>query len=135
MKKKFNIDNEKVALKTVLEIEKLRDFITNTEHEYQTTHQRLCFAIIARIYTRVLKGYRFGAVKISDQKLIIDGNHRYIAYKLAGIAFETIKATQSFCDKPKKFNEVEIDAIQDWDANNPYNRRYCNDDFLKEENF
>lgn len=130
---KDNIKNK--PHKDVLEFEKLQNFIVDTEHKYLTTHQKLCFAIIARIYRRVLKGYRFGAIKISNQQLIVDGNHRYIAYKLANVEIEILEATGSFCDQPKKFNEVEIDIIQDWDANHPYNKKFCNDDFLKNENY
>ncbi len=128
-------DAENKSYEHVLELEKLQNFISNTNHTYLTTHHKLCFAIVARIYKRVLNGYRFGAIKISNQQLIVDGNHRYIAYTLAGIEFEVIKGTHSFCDSPKKFNEIEIDVIQDWDANNPYNKRFCDDDFLKEENY
>ena len=131
MQKGLENDFEGEPLGTVLKIEKLQNFIINTEHEYLTTHQKLCFAIIARIYRRVLKGYRFGAIKISDGQLIIDGNHRYIAYKLANVEFKILEATRSFCDQPKKFNDVVIDVLQDWDANHPHNKKYCNDDFLK----
>lgn len=130
---KDNIKNK--PHKEVLEFEKLQNFITNTEHEYLTTHQKLCFAIIARIYRRVLQSYKFGAIKISNQQLIVDGNHRYIAYELANIEFDILEATHSFCDQPKKFNEIIIDTVQDWDANNLYNKKYCNDDFLKDENY
>ena len=53
----------------------------------------MCYSIIKRIHRRVLDGYgtKFGPIKI-DQKtnLIVDGNHRYIAYKLANFDFETI---------------------------------------------
>lgn len=126
-------DFEDEPSEAVLEIEKLQNFIINTEHKYLTTHQKLCFAIIARIYRRVLKGYRFGAIKISNQQLIVDGNHRYIAYKLANIEIEILEATRSFCDQPKKFNDIAIDVLQDWDFNHPYNKKYCTDDFLKEE--
>lgn len=102
---KDNIKNK--PHKDVLEFEKLQNFIVDTEHKYLTTHQKLCFAIIARIYRRVLLGYRFGAVKISNQRLIVDGNHRYIAYKLANIKFEIFEATHSFCDQPKNLMKLQ----------------------------
>lgn len=72
---------------------RLIDFIKNTDHILFTTHTKVCYSIIKRIHRRVLDGYgtKFGPIKI-DQKtnLIVDGNHRYIAYKLANFDFETI---------------------------------------------
>lgn len=135
MQKDLENDFEAEPCGSTLKIQDLKKFITNTEHEYLTTHQKLCFAIIARIYRRVLQGYRFGAIKISDERLIVDGNHRYIAYKLANVEIEILEATRSFCDQPKRFNDVVIDILEDWDSNHPYNKRYCSDDFLKEENY
>lgn len=41
----------------------------------------------------------------------MDGNHRYIAYKLANIEIEILEATGSFCDQPKKFNDIVIDVF------------------------
>jgi hypothetical protein len=44
-------------------------------------------------------------------------------------------AIQSHCDHKKTFKEIKIDEQQDWDANHPNTKKYCNDDFLDEENF
>jgi len=118
-----------------LDLKVLLNFIEKHEHQYTTVHKKLCFFIIKRIYRRVKKGYRFGNIKISDKGLIIDGNHRYIAYKLAEIEFQTIKGTSSHCDEPKNFNEIKIDVIEDWDLNSESSRKYCNDDFLRENEF
>jgi hypothetical protein len=118
-----------------LEVETLRHFIENSDLDYMTAHPKICFAIIARIYRRVRMGYFFGGIKVSDEEMVVDGNHRYIAYKLANVEFEVVKATRSRCDEMKKFNEIEIDIEQDWDANHPINKKYCNDDFLKSENY
>lgn len=69
-----------------LTIEYLRDFLNNNEHKYQTAQQRLCFAIIKRMYRRVCQGYRFGQIRICRYKnMVVDGNHTYISYSLAGI--------------------------------------------------
>lgn len=123
--------NKETALKE-LDIDQLRYFIENEQHEYSTAHTILCFAIIRRIHRRLLMGYRFGSIKISKNGLIIDGNHRYVAYKIADVPIETILGTSSFCDKNRSFNEVQIDIHQDWDANNCLTRKFCSDDFLKD---
>ncbi len=111
----------------------LTDFIENTEHKYFTTHTKLCFFKIHRIYIRVLNGHgpKFGGVKINKEtKLIIDGNHRYIAYALANFAFEEINWTRNHSDINKNINDIEIDYVQDWDRNNLETIKYCSDDFL-----
>nr|WP_121273479.1 hypothetical protein [Pedobacter schmidteae] len=112
--------------------EDLAAFINVTEHKYNTAHSILCFAIIKRIHRRVLMGHRFGAIKVCHSKcLVVDGNHRYIAYALAGIDIEVIPGTSSHCDKLNTFNNIKIDDVQDWDMNCPKNKKFCNDDFLK----
>jgi hypothetical protein len=121
--------------KEILDFQSLAEFVENEKLEYMTAHSRLCFAIIARIYRRVKMGYRFGPIRVSAGEMIVDGNHRYIAYKLAGIEFDTIEATRSRCDDLKNFNTVVIDFEHDWDANNSKTRKYCNDDFLNKEEF
>jgi len=125
-----NLKEENKSVDNLLDIEKLNHFVKNTNHDYLTTHKKLCFAIIQRIYRRVLLGYRFGAIRVSNDELVVDGNHRYIAYKMAGIDFEIVKANRSFSDEPINFNEIIIDTNEDWDFNNPAYRKFCNDDFL-----
>lgn len=118
-----------------LEITSLEKFIKNGKHEYKTAHTRLCFAIIARIYRRLKQGYRFGAIKISEGEMIVDGNHRYVAYKLANIEFEVIEGTRSHSDQLKSFKDIDIDVKHDWDKNHESTRKFCTDDFLIKEKF
>jgi len=118
-----------------LTIEILDSFILHTKHEYGTTHKKLCYAKIERIYRRVLEGYRFGGIKISNNELIIDGNHRYIAYKLAEIEFDVIKAGRNFSDEIRKINDIEIDKEHDWDYNCHADRKYCTDEFLSDPKY
>ena len=111
----------------------LIDFIENSKHEYFTTHTKLCFFKIHRIYCRVINGYgpKFGEVKINEEtNLIIDGNHRYIAYKLAKFNFGVINWTRNHSDVDKNISDIEIDYIEDWDKNNKETIKYCFDDFL-----
>ena len=111
----------------------LDDFLKNTNHEYFTAHSKLCFFKIQRIYNRVLAGHgpKFGDVKIHEEtKLIIDGNHRYIAYKLADFSFGKISWCRNHSDVDRRINDIEIDYIEDWDENNEETIKYCSDDFL-----
>jgi len=111
----------------------LEDFLKNKNHEYFTTHTKLCFFKIQRIYRRVIDGHgsKFGDIKIhEDSKLIIDGNHRYIAYKLANYPFNRINWSKNHSDIHKNINEITIDYLEDWDKNNSETIKYCSDDFL-----
>jgi len=78
-------------------------------------------------------GHRFGSIIICRQKgMVIDGNHRYIAYLLAGVEISFQNGTSSFCDICRKYRDINLDVEQDWDANHPDTIKYLNDDFLKE---
>lgn len=112
---------------------KVMKYIEETEHEYFSTHTKICFFIIHRIYRRVLLGYgsKFGGIKIdTTNKLIIDGNHRYIAFKLANFNFETIEWTKNHSDPLNKINSINLVISEDWDMNCPTNKKYCTDEFL-----
>jgi len=115
-----------------LDIKTLKEFIKAEGLEYLTAQKKLCFVIIARIYRRVLAGYYFGPIAI-DEDLIVNGNHRYIAYRLANVKFEVVKATRSHCDQLKSFSDIAIDIEEDWDANHPNTQKYVPMNSLKEE--
>lgn len=131
-----NVDSDAIEVSSEtfseLQIGTVENFIKNTSHSLQTNHKRVCFIIIQRIYRRVMQGYRFGGIKFNGN-LIIDGHHRYIAYKLADIEFESLKGGKchSYSSEMKEINELEIDIEQDWDYNNLSTRKYCTDDFLE----
>ncbi len=118
-------------------LDKLNDFLINNKHEYETVQVKVCLFVVERIYRRVKLGYgkAFGGIKIDlDHNLIIDGNHRYIAYKLAEYDFEIIKYCKNHCDSPpyRKINDFEVDLKTDWDKSHPNTKKYCTDDFLKD---
>lgn len=113
----------------------LEEFMYSGCHEYKTLQNGVCYYIVERIYKRVKQGHghKFGAIKIDvKENLIIDGNHRYIAYKLAGFEFDIQPYCKNFSDKPpyKEIGDIRIDDQTDWDYNDPSKRKYCNDDFL-----
>ena len=136
MKDKSKADVE-IKTKDIIaepDIETFKRYIYTTNHKFLTAHPRICFAIIARIYRRVLNNYYFGGIKV-DGDMIVDGNHRYIAYMLANVEFEIIKGTRSHCDEKRNFNEIHLEINDDWDRNHPDTEKFCNDDFLKDGKF
>ncbi|MCQ9640979.1 hypothetical protein MP478_16465 [Chryseobacterium sp. WG14] len=115
----------------------LDDFLANAEHKYKTIQSLVCVHVIERIYRRVKLGYgrHFGGVKVNiEENLIIDGNHRYIAYEMAGFDYEIIPQNKNHCDKPpyRDIKTFEVDYEVDWDMGHPHTRKFCNDDFLKD---
>lgn len=82
----------------------LEEYIKNKGAKYSTTHTKLCFMKIFRIYKRVIDGYgpKFGDIKVHNStNLIIDGNHRFIAYELAKFNYNTISWSKNFSDVKK----------------------------------
>jgi len=115
----------------------LKDFINITPTRYNTSQKKLCFAIIKRMYRRVKMGYKnLGGIKIcNDKGIVIDGNHRYITYLLAGIEIEYIIWTSSLCDEVVLYKEVEIDETKDWDEYLYDKRKFIKDkDFIESYN-
>ncbi|MCI0922549.1 hypothetical protein [Sphingobacterium rhinopitheci] len=111
--------------------EELLDFLKIHEFEHSTSHKKLCFAVVNRIYRRVKLGYTFGGIKVCrDKNIVVDGNHRYVAYSIAGIRIDVIDATSSICDFASGFADIYLEFLEDWDANNPKTEKYLNDDFL-----
>lgn len=115
---------------------KLNLFLLENEHSYFTNQSKVCLRVIERIFKRVSNGYYFGDVKVDfKENLIIDGNHRYIAYSLANIDFGLIPSNKNFCDVPpyKEIRNIKVDIEDDWDLNNPSTVRFCDDNFINED--
>jgi hypothetical protein len=65
-----------------LTIEFVYEFIRENKIELKSTHGKLCFPIINRIYRKMSVGIKFKDIK-TDGDLIIDGHHRFLASLLA----------------------------------------------------
>ena len=117
-------------------IEKLNLFLLNNKHSHFTNQSKVCLRVVERIYRRVNNGFYFGDVKVDlNESLIIDGNHRYIAYSLANIEFGLTPSVKNFCDKSpyKEIKDIVVDIENDWDLNNPRTIRFCDDDFISND--
>ena len=62
--------------------------IVTVNFNLKSTHERLCFPVIKRLYTKMKIGIKFSGIKV-DGDLIIDGHHRYLASLLAEICPES----------------------------------------------
>jgi hypothetical protein len=137
----LNKNKSKIVICEVINqefLDKLNKFLSDHKHEYKTVQVKICLFVVERIYRRVKLGYgkSFGGIKIDiGQNLIIDGNHRYIAYKLAEFDYDVIEYRKNHCDVPpyREIKDFIVDSKVDWDKAHPKTMKYCNDDFL--ENF
>jgi hypothetical protein len=125
-KRRLKKEKKKFKRKLVL-------FINN--ENINVSHQKVCFIILFRIYMRVfrLKKY-FDDITIHQvDHLIIDGHHRYIAYKIAQKKFAQRSGTKCFHQQPpyKRIKDLIVDYEEDWDKNSNFKRdnEYCKLDF------
>lgn len=124
-----NIDLEKERFKR-----QLQSFIADENaHNLYVTQRKVCFIILFRIYMRVrLLNKDFENIVIAEgDNLIIEGHHRYIAYRLAGKEIIVKKGVKNYCDQPPylKLKDIIVDYEQDWDIWCPIRRVYCIIDF------
>jgi RHS repeat-associated protein len=80
----------------------------------KTTQKLVSLPVIQRYVDRLLKGEIAPAIKM-DGKVIVDGNHRYIAGKVLGQAPEVAPGTvaPSSAANAKPISEIQIDPV-DW---------------------
>jgi hypothetical protein len=71
----------------MLSKETIKASLEGTGTKLQSTHNKLCFPIILRIFKKMKMDIKFHGIKV-DGNIIIDGYHRYVASLLAGIELE-----------------------------------------------
>jgi len=86
---------------TELTKQEFRNFMESYKFGFKTVQKKICFHIIKRIYSRCKRNYYFKDIKVCyNKKIIVEGNHRYIAYLLAGIEFSVIESSSNNSDNP-----------------------------------
>lgn len=93
--------------------ENVRKFLREGKFEFSSTHKKICFPILERIYNKLVEGKRFDGIKIEDS-IIVNGHHRYICLKFLNIEIETIKWMRSPSTEAIPWDSVEID-ITEWE--------------------
>lgn len=94
--------------------ENVQKFLRENEFEFSSTHKKICFPILKRIYDKLLEGKRFDGIKIEDA-IIVNGHHRYICLKFLSLEVETINWTRSPSTEVIPWDLVEID-ITEWES-------------------
>jgi hypothetical protein len=99
---------EHISLEIVLE------FVKKSNIDLKSTHERLCFPVIKRLYKKMKIGIKFSGIKV-DGDLIIDGHHRYLASLLAGVCLEKHLSNRTSATKVSEWDVVEF-VEDDWDT-------------------
>jgi len=97
-----------------LTIEFVYEFIRENKIELKSTHGKLCFPIINRIYRKMSVGIKFKDIK-TDGDLIIDGHHRFLASLLANTTLETTPSSKTSATIEYDWNNIIFD-VNDWDT-------------------
>lgn len=82
--------------------------------ELMSTHSKLCYPIINRIYKKMSVGIEFPSIKV-DGNLIIDGHHRYVASLLVGKKLNRIPSQKTSATIIYQWDSIVL-ASEDWDT-------------------
>jgi hypothetical protein len=99
---------EQISTEVVLKL------ITEGHVKLKSTHDKLCYPIIARIYTKMKIGIKFSGIKV-DGDIIIDGHHRYLASLIAGVSLDIFPSSRTSATTVTDWESVVFDD-EDWDT-------------------
>lgn len=97
-----------------LKLADIQNSLLNCRPQLLSTHMRLSFPIVLRIYKKMQAGIKFSPIKV-DGDLICDGHHRYVAALLANFPIEKIAWQSSSATTAISWSEVYYDE-NDWDT-------------------
>lgn len=106
MSQKVNL--EQISIEIVLKL------VRQGNVELKSTHDKLCYPIIARIYKKMRIGIEFTGIKV-DGDVIIDGHHRYLASLLAGVSLNRYPSNRTSATKISDWKTVDF-VEDDWDT-------------------
>jgi hypothetical protein len=105
--------------------EEVKNFLFETEFEYQPGQIEISFPILKRIHRRLQQGNSFSPIKTRSGR-IVDGHHRYICHKLLKIDPETTVGGANSYQFQLVWNQVNltIDDYDDEEAIQRFSERY-----------
>lgn len=94
--------------------EEFIEWVKSRDFNLKSSHDKLCFPIIYRIYRKMIIGIKFHGIKVNEDT-IIDGHHRYLASQLAEITIEIFPSPRTSATKTTNWESIEFDH-EDWDT-------------------
>lgn len=98
----------------IISLELVVNFLENNTLELKSTHNKLCYPILERIYKKMVNGIKFSGIKV-EGNIIIDGHHRYLASLLANIKLEQHPYVATSATKIYDWKSVDF-VEEDWDT-------------------
>jgi hypothetical protein len=96
--------------------EEIQYFIHNNEIELKPKQPNMCIPIINRMCKKMKAGIKFSPVKvISEEHLISDGHHRYLASLIVEYPIEIIKTTRTAADAVGDWKSVDFELLE-WET-------------------
>jgi hypothetical protein len=97
------------------------EFISKNKIELASTHTRLSFPIINRIFRKMSANIKIPPIKVEGD-FICDGHHRYVASLLAKYPLERISWVTTSATTVIDWKTVSFDD-SDWDSEDEINLR------------
>jgi hypothetical protein len=97
-----------------ISLEIVMRFVNQGSVELKSTHERLCYPVIERIFKKMRVGIKFSGIKV-DGDVIIDGHHRYLASLLAGVMLDRCPSSKTSATKISDWKTVNF-VEEDWDT-------------------
>ena len=90
------------------------EYLKGSKKDLKSTHDKLCFPVINRIYKKMSIGIKFPSIKV-DGDLIIDGHHRYLASLLVQTTLDTVPSRKTSATIVIGWDNVIL-VTDDWDT-------------------
>ena len=98
----------------LITIDEICKFLKFGNFEFLPTQSKICFPIIQQIYYKMKLGVEFENINI-DEKLLIDGHHRYLCSLLLNRNLATNVWSSPSNIHIYQWGQIQIDAI-DWES-------------------
>jgi hypothetical protein len=99
-----------------LTIEFVQEYLRIAQLDLYSTHAKVSFPILKRIHDKLKTGEKFKPICV-DNKIIVDGHHRYICLHILSIKVEYVPWTRSHSIESTPWNQVKV-VDEDWDIDN-----------------
>lgn len=92
----------------------IADLLRQTNIPLKSTQNKICVPIVERIYKKMKAGINFSAIR-TDNDVIIEGHHRYVASLLSGFFLDKFPSQKTTATEVVDWAHVAL-VEEDWDT-------------------
>lgn len=110
-----------------LTFQKVEEFIKSNSFQFEPDQAKISFPIIARIHRRYMEGARYSEIKIRNNRVIVDGHHRFISLALLNAEIQTVPAGENATIENKlTWKDVILDDtdFDSWSWKRHYEKKF-----------